>query len=1295
MPIIENYSPLEYKGHRQNWWIAQAPDGRMFIANGKGVLSFDGEEWALTLVPNRGHVRSLDVSADGTVYVGANNDLGQLYIDSLGERQFSSFLPLIDSSDHEFGRVFRTIATPEGVYFQSNQRIFRYKEGKIKVWQFNGNSYRIFYIDDKLYVSDISRGLLVLENEEFQLATKGETFINARIRFMQAYKGRIIIGTQKGSLYKYDGLTLEIMQGEIARILSQQGIAEGRVFDQDKIAIIPFEKKGFLLFDNKENLEKIVDHTTGLPTNSVLTLFVDKQSSIWIGMQEGIARIDVDGPYSIFDERLNLEGTIQGVLAFEDNLFAASGSGLLKIQEENDQYLISDIGQINSYCWDLEYWNDQLILASSAGVYSYKNDQLIAITKTPTFSSAISFSDYDSSAVYIVVDDGFLYFQEKNGTWLDIGAIRNIRGAVRDILETERGVFWLKTRSNGLFRVTLPEAEGQFQFEEAKVDHFDNRQGVPGGENNIFKIENLFLVRSELDSVYKYDPVNERFTPSRDLENKFDLKSGRLLPKSNKNNEVFWFDYLDEGRRFLLSSQKNQEGVYTLKKYPFSALMEQFRDPYGNEVFNAIEDKVWFAGMLGILQADLNKLDLDYEPVTVIFNEIKAGEKTIFKEGKKLSEGTIPFTQNSLTFNFSSPYYANAEKLEYSVQLDGYESNWAGWSTLASKTYTNLPEGSYTFNIKARNDFGEISQVQSFSFTIRPPWYRSYLALFFYVILGGLLFWLALYLRSNNLRKEQIRLEKIVSQRTIEIQQQAEEINELYQVKNRFLANISHEFRTPLTLILGPAEQLYSNAPIGSDKKHLGWILKNSQKLLKLINQLLDLSKIEVGQLKLQSNQHDLVRFCKYMISAFDSMAAQKNIKLIFESKQDQIFVYFDQEKMEQVLNNLLYNALKFTNQGLIMVKTEEISKDNKPFAQISVIDTGIGIHSQQLPYIFERFYQAEQDEEVSFQGTGIGLALCKELVELHSGEIFAESELEKGTQFYIHLPLGREHLKDEEVVIGTETLQKPTPVMVNQEDASNPVREESNLPLILLIDDNEDILDYIQFQLTEQFRFLKASNGREGLEIARKELPDLILSDVMMPEMNGFELCYQIKNDMTTDHIPVVLLTARVGEDYKIQGLESKADEYIQKPFNNRELSIRLQNLIEGRRRLRKRFAEKLVFQASEIAGTPQEETFLEQLLEAIQNHLDDSQFDVNALSQLMNMSKSQLNRKMRAVINKSPNQFIRSYRLETARQMILRNKDLTLSEIAYDTGFSSPAYFSKCFHDEFGYPPSKLIEK
>lgn len=538
-------------------------------------------------------------------------------------------------------------------------------------------------------------------------------------------------------------------------------------------------------------------------------------------------------------------------------------------------------------------------------------------------------------------------------------------------------------------------------------------------------------------------------------------------------------------------------------------------------------------------------------------------------------------------------------------------------------------------------------------------------------------------------RYRQLNSQKLIEANTL----QTKQLKEINKMKSKFLANISHEFRTPLTLIIGPAKELLTNTKEEETRQQLNWIHKNSQKLLKLINQLLELSKLEAGKEKLKTSQHDIVSFSRHIFNLFESLAKQKHLKTSFKSEKEQIYVYFDSEKLEQVITNLLSNAFKFTDKGEVSVALNEVTIKNIDYCKITIQDSGKGIHEQQLPYVFDRFYQADQDGEDSYEGTGIGLSLSKELIELHSGKIEAESELNKGTSFHLLIPLGKGHLKEEQIIPSLDyTFSNEIPQETNSTENDTEGVHEDTQPLVLIVDDNKDIVDYIQVSLNGKYRFLKAFDGNQGLEFSENELPDLIISDVMMPGLNGLQLCEKVKTNVKTDHIPVILLTAKAGENDKIDGLEAKADEYLQKPFNKKELQVRAHNLIENRKRLRKRFTNKVIFKPSEVAENSQEELFLNNLKEIVENNHTDSQFDVKSFCELIHMSKSQLNRKMKAVFNKSPNQFIRSYRLEKAKYLIAQDRGFSLSEIAYEVGFASPAYFSKCFNDEFGYAPSEL---
>ncbi|MFN8302101.1 MAG: ATP-binding protein [Saprospiraceae bacterium] len=524
-------------------------------------------------------------------------------------------------------------------------------------------------------------------------------------------------------------------------------------------------------------------------------------------------------------------------------------------------------------------------------------------------------------------------------------------------------------------------------------------------------------------------------------------------------------------------------------------------------------------------------------------------------------------------------------------------------------------------------------------------------------------------------------------------QAEASRLRELDQVKSSFFANISHEFRTPLTLILGPVQKWLRDAAgqpeVTIPGKELNGIRRNAARLLDLVNQLLDLSKIESGRMRLSVSRDDLAQTLRVLGNAFDSMAEQNNIRYRIELPAESALAWFDRDKLEKIASNLLSNAFKHTPASGEVIFRANIRDDR---LTLSVSDNGKGIAPEDLDKIFERFYQVESAGD---KGTGIGLALVKELVALHKGNISVESQPGKGSVFQVELPVGWGMFDPEDIVEAAPAAafvaEKPaaaesSPPVQQTQDASG-----DNLPLCLIVEDNTELQTFISEQLQSDFRVLIAANGRLGLEAALEHIPDLVISDVMMPEMDGNQFCAALKTDERTSHIPVILLTAKAGLDSRIEGLETGADDYLTKPFDTRELLVRAHNLVAQRERLRKQFSRTMVLKPKEIALTSADERFLQRVQDCLNAHLGDEQFNVEELAAQTGMSRSQLHRKLTALIDQPPVEFIRNFRLQRAREMLEAGTG-NVSEICYDVGFNSPAYFSKAFKDAFGISPSEV---
>jgi signal transduction histidine kinase/DNA-binding response OmpR family regulator/streptogramin lyase len=577
--------------------------------------------------------------------------------------------------------------------------------------------------------------------------------------------------------------------------------------------------------------------------------------------------------------------------------------------------------------------------------------------------------------------------------------------------------------------------------------------------------------------------------------------------------------------------------------------------------------------------------------------------------------------------------------------------------------------------------------------------------------------------RENILKSKELMVVK-----NQQLEAQSNKLKDMDEVKSRFFANISHEFRTPLTLIMGPLEQMIAACPgdVKDKKRTLTMMLRNAQRLLRLINQLLDLSKLDSGRMKLQAAKTDMVSFVKGITDSFRMLAHQNETDLVFcpedlnesQAEEENITLYLDRRKMEDVVSNLLMNAIKFTPAGgkiTVCVKGNPAAAENFPagYVELSVCDTGSGIPAAQLAQIFNRFYQADSSYEHHSRGTGIGLALARELVELHQGTIKAESEKGKGSEFTIRLPMGSAHLSPGEIVNlpPSETLARTilpmeitAPDTIDEEDGKEgetgldavydlePGAEPDEKNIILVVEDSADVRDYIRGELEPVYNVVDAGDGREGLKKAQEIIPDLIVSDIMMPEMDGYELCRALKEDIETSHIPVILLTARASEESVVKGLGTGADDYITKPFSSKILKARIKNLIDLRKQLQQNFKREMARQPVEIAVSAIDKEFVKDLKAVIEENLSDPDFNVHDMCRKLSMSQPTLYRKIQALSGESPTDFIRSYRLKRASQLLESNFG-SVTEVAFEVGFSSRTYFTKCFKEKFHRLPSTYL--
>ncbi|MEW6511068.1 MAG: two-component regulator propeller domain-containing protein [Bacteroidota bacterium] len=649
---------------------------------------------------------------------------------------------------------------------------------------------------------------------------------------------------------------------------------------------------------------------------------------------------------------------------------------------------------------------------------------------------------------------------------------------------------------------------------------------------------------------------------------------------------------------------------------------------------------------------------------------------------------TLSHTETMLVIEFIALSFTDAEENQYAYRMEGLSDEWFFCKSQRTATFTNLDPGEYVFHVKGSNCDGLWNEAgTSLRIVITPPWWRTAWAYGLY----GVILMSALY----GVHRTRLNRQRLRHQLQIE-QLEAQKLKEVDQVKSRFFSNVSHEFRTPLTLIIGPAEKLRASLSDPRSLEDANLIYRNAKKLHGLINQLLDFARVEAGSMKLAVSSGDIVVFVNRAVQSYQSWAERKRIGLTFECDQDFFRGFFDRDKVEKILNNLVSNALKFTQEGgRVTVSLSNLQSGGHRPAELAVCDTGIGISAEHLPHIFDRFYRI--DESHKTEGTGIGLALTRELVELHHGTISVKSETAKGSEFIVRIPLHREAYSDDEIAesrVGTETEGELGRFVSAAESVPSLPAElpcPGERPIILVVEDNADVRAYVRGYLEAEYAVLEAEDGAKGLAKSIETIPDLVVSDVMMPAMDGYELCRALKQDERTSHIPVILLTARAATESKIEGLATGADDYLTKPFEAPELLARISNLIEGRRLLREKWSKTVALRPGEVAVTSLDDPFLRRVMASVQTNMGKASYGVDELAHDACLSRSQLHRKLVALTNLPPAEFTRRMRLLRARDMLDKNAG-TVAEVAEYVGFSDASYFAHAFQKEFGVLPSEV---
>lgn len=855
-------------------------------------------------------------------------------------------------------------------------------------------------------------------------------------------------------------------------------------------------------------------------------------------------------------------------------------------------------------------------------------------------------------------------------------------------------VAWLATGS-GLISVDLNSAEIN-TFEDHDIKTSDNilLTVLPDPDNM-----DLLWLGYSTNGVYCFDTKNERFIKQKSINTN---KVSSILDDNNGN---LWLG-TDEGiTKIIRDTSSFRISDFTNYNLLDGLITLDFTNYYGANSAKTKDDKLIFTGSRGFQVIDpsasvaltktssiiVTDFTLNYKPAD--YGEPESPLDKSISLTKKIS---LAYDENTLGFEITSIDFRSPASLKYEYLLKNYDEDWVKKDNQRTIQYTKLPPGDYTLLLRvSSNNSEQIEEVEALSIEIRNPWWTTTIAYISYIILiiGGIVI-------VDRIQRYRINMKTMIKLNRAE----ADKLRELDTMKSRFFANISHEFKTPLTLILNPVNELLSKSHNSALHESLLLIKRNANRLQEYINEILELSKLDARKLRLNIRELDIIKFLTYQVANFDPLAKQKKIKLKFDPPQGEIICYMDPDMMSKVFSNILSNSIKFTPEGgNVKISLSGCNCNNHDHCTqkhgcliITIRDNGIGIPEDKIARIFDRYYKGTED--MSDNGSGLGLSLVKEIISLHNGSVNVVSEENKFTSFQIQIPFGKSHFRKEDLIHDDRyeleeefSIKKKEP---NKIASSTIEQKASTNKLILVIEDNSDMRILLGAGLKRDFIIHTAVDGEEGIKKALELCPDLIICDVMMPKKDGFEVTRLLKLNEITSHIPIIILTAKSQITDKIIGLETGADDYIIKPFYPAELRTRIINLLNQREKLKRKYTLRNAINTRSEHINPIDQVFLDKVIELIVNHLKDEDFGIQTILEELSISRTQLHRKLKALLDLSANELIQNLRLQKASELLKQN-ETTVAEVCYEVGFNSPPTFTRLFKKHFGHTPSEHINQ
>lgn len=1301
--------------------ILQDSKGMMWFCTRDGLNRYDGTSFRVyrSSISDETSISSSDVTCisenrDGTFWIGTHSGLNhfdpstdkfqRFFNDDKQSSSLSSSAIkhlLTDKSDNTW------IGTTRGLdLYNKESNTFKhiYTKGAV-VWL-------IQRADGTICFASVQDGLFIYNPRSGKLKNYRLPANDYIYTIFEDSKRNLWAGMWSSSLKKLNPATNSFEQVPLA-------MHDGQSFDHEQIGymveykpgnLMLATRKGLLLYDTQQKVltQRLNSKNSLLRDEKVITLYKDRAGSVWVGSWNG--GVDFYSRYSNYFslntpniEGKGLVGSINSLCEIDGMIWLATDNGLITYNKQTNSYktLSLNLPTASNEVRFLYKDNDKLWVSLYAGglyVVNLKSKKVEKTISSFNYGYVKSMTKDEAGNYWIAAgtNDPFVRLDGKTNQLQRRFEVRGSRQPfvplnVQDVLLESGQSVWIGTRSDGLYR---------YNYQTRELKHFQANPDLKSLSNNHVSTlfsdsKNNLWIGTFGGGICLYNSKTNTF---KTYDHKDGLLNDAVCGIMEDKDGSLWISTL-EGISHFSPGKKTFDNYNSSNGYPIQETVPRSAIRLSDYSFAV-------GGVNGFVLFNPSRIVKNPIVPNVVISRFKVWADNV-SDVESTSESVNPdkkvklrYYQAAFTIYFAALNYVFPNKNQYAYKLDGFDRNWNSVINERSATYTNIPPGHYTFRVKACNNDGLWNEAgTSFDIQILPPPWKTWWAYTLYFLLIAAVFSGFVYYILNKQKLETDITIKQFEQRNLE---------ENHQMKVRLFTNFSHELRTPLTLIIGPLNEILTKKDLPEWlRPRLELIFKNAQRLLWLVNQLMDFRKLESGFMNPNVNKVDFEAFMDDILNSFNELANTKKINLVLSGEKAISNIWFDPILIEKVFFNILSNAFKHTPENgkvTILVKQLEATalmelaplyRSSNQALLIEISDNGDGIEQHELEKIFEPFYQAHNHEGVNIYGTGIGLNLCKGIVELHQGLIWAESELQKGSTFRILLPLGETSLsraaKSKSVVLEHDrSTMIDLPQMIQPEHPLTALDAERKKHqfTILVVEDNEDVRQYVKSLLINEYQVIEAVDCAVGCDLALEYVPDLIISDIMTPRMSGIELCNRLKNDEVTNHIPIILLTALSTLENMKDGLNSLADDYIVKPFNPELLLVRVNNLISIRKRIRESFTKNTTTGTLTASLPVAEDKFITKVFDYIKSNIDNPDLRIDSFSKDVGMSRVQFYRKIKSITGKTPSLLIQEIRMNTAADLLKRS-DLNINEIAFQVGFNDSSYFGKCFKAYFGVTP------